>query len=91
MAMRIATAAKTATPHKLAALRTAMTSKKEMGQWLATAGVFDVLKYVAEDSEQSGELHELINLTRELLLDDDESVEELTLMDTELDNVQLLL
>jgi len=77
MAMRIATNIKSATPHRLAALRTAMTSRKELGQWFAAAGVFEQLKFVPQDEAQSGDLARLISISEKLLLDEDDTIEDL--------------
>ena len=74
MAMRIATSAKTATPHRLAALRTAMSSKKELGQFFAVAGVFDALKFIPKEETQSGDLARLLALSERILEEDDDNV-----------------
>lgn len=94
MAMRIATSVKTATPHRLAALRTAMTSKKELGQWLAGSGVFEQLKFIPQDEAQSGDLAKLIALSEKVLLDEDDTIEDLgdlTADDLMDENISLML
>lgn len=92
MAMRIATGIKTATPHKLAALRTAMTSRKELGQFFSAAGVFDQLPFIPDDEAQSGDLAKLVELSERLLVDEESQLDELGgLEDLEDENISLIL
>lgn len=96
MAFRIATMGKTAIPHRLAAIRTAMQSRKEIGQWLAAAGVFEQLKFVPDTEAGKGDLSRLIELTDQILKDEDLSIEGLTLKEgedegLEDDNIELML
>lgn len=70
MALRIATSAKTPLSSRLAALRTSMQSRKEMGQWLSVAGVFEVLKFRAEENAGNADIARLVKIAEDLLGDE---------------------
>lgn len=94
MALRIATGQKTSASHRLAALRTAMQSRKEMGQWLSAAGVFDQLKFIPDQDAQSGDLRRLLDMTEAIFSDRDfDGLSEFDEGTAELDdeNIDLLL
>lgn len=86
MAMRLATSSKTATPHRLAALRTAMTSRKELGQFFAAAGVFEKLPLVIDDTQQSSDLGKLVRLAEQMLDEDIEAFDDLSIEDDMMDD-----
>jgi hypothetical protein len=72
MALRIATSAKTPLASRLAALRTSMQSRKEMGQWLSVAGVFEVLKFHAEENAGNADIARLVKIAEDLMGDEKE-------------------
>ena len=67
MALRVATNPNSPLAARLAAIRTSMQSRKEMGQWLHTSGVFDVLKYRADESAEGNDIARLVRLAEEVL------------------------
>jgi hypothetical protein len=71
MALRLATSDKIPVQSRNAALRTAMTARKEFGQWLVAAGVFDVIKFKAKKNSETAELLKLVALAEQVIGDEE--------------------
>jgi len=67
MALRAASNAKSPLNLRLAALRTALSSKNDMHRFLAAAGVYDVLRYKATEDQSADDISKLIELTKTML------------------------
>lgn len=77
MSLRTATAKKTPTNIKLAALRTALSAKNDMHRFLNAAGVYDVLRYRVADDNAGDDISKLMEMTEALLKSDGEFEESL--------------
>lgn len=65
--LRIASSSETDMNKRLAAGSRAMQAQKDMAAVMNAAGVFDVLKFKAEDQDQDSELAQLLALTKDFL------------------------
>lgn len=70
MAMRHASNTKNPVNMKLASIRTAVAAKNDQTRMMAQAGVFEALKFVPDKSKGQGDIQKLMNLTREVLDED---------------------
>jgi hypothetical protein len=70
MAMKMASDRKIPTNSKLAAIRTALSSRNDRHRFLTASGVFDVLQYSPSENSNSSDLERLMELTHRLLADD---------------------
>lgn len=72
MALRVASQKDNPMNSRLAALRTALSSKNDSHRFLQAAGVFDVLSFKASEDGNSSDLDRLMELTDKILGSDDE-------------------
>lgn len=70
-AMRSAFQSKLPMNVRIASMRTALASKNDMHKFLNTAGVYDVLRYRMAEEQQGSDIETLINLTEQLLSEED--------------------
>lgn len=72
MAMKVASDRKVPINSKLAAIRTALTSRNDRHRFFTASGVFDVLQFSASEDGNSSDLEKLMALTSKMLEDDSE-------------------
>jgi hypothetical protein len=73
MALRAASVKKFPMNVRLAAMRTALSSRNDQHKFLQASGVFDVLRYRMSENDSKGDIDKLMDLTASLLDQDDES------------------
>lgn len=72
MALRAASQSKTPMNIRLAALRTALSSKNDSHRFMQASGIFDVLQFKASENKASNDIDKLMEMTEKLLSSDDE-------------------
>lgn len=75
MALRAASLKKSPINIRLAAMRTALSSRNDQHKFLQAAGVFDVLRYRMHESDSSSDLSKLMELTESIVNSEEEDIE----------------
>lgn len=77
MALRSASASKTPTNIKLAAMRTSLSARNDMHRFFQASGVYDVLRYkAAEEGMENDDIGKMMKLTKAILGMDDDAEDE---------------
>jgi hypothetical protein len=74
MALRAASIKKSPVNLRLAAMRTALSSRNDQHKFLEKAGVFDVLRYRMSEEDSAGDMEKLMNLTQQIIGAEDDEI-----------------
>lgn len=71
MALRIATDTNNSLAARISGMRTALNAKGDAAKFLQVSGVFDVLRFKAKSSKDSGDIQNLMEMTKRMLSTDE--------------------